>query len=107
MARVGNSPTEVTTEELQAQIATLKDDIAALTKTMADYGSAQGKAAKASAQAALTEARARGAEHVAHAQQSALDAYGEMENRVRENPSAAMGLAAGLGFLVGLLAARR
>nr|WP_319250013.1 DUF883 domain-containing protein [uncultured Celeribacter sp.] len=107
MARTTAAQTDVTTADLQAQIATLKEDISALTKTMADYGTAQGKAARTQAQEALEEARAKGAEQAAALQKTAVESYGQVEDKVRENPSASVGIAAGIGFLVGLVAARR
>ena len=49
----------------------------------------------------------KGEEGLAQAQKSASDAYHQTEASVRENPAAAVGIAAAIGFVVGLLAGRR
>ncbi|MDO5642370.1 MAG: DUF883 domain-containing protein [Paracoccus sp. (in: a-proteobacteria)] len=62
------------------------------------------------AEAARDEARrlyrrgAEGAHQLAH---QAEDYYDELSTAVRRNPAQALGIAAGVGFLVGLLIARR
>ncbi len=99
-----NTPSQ---EELIAQIDTIKSDIGALTKLMADYAGAKEEEiesrlkdtadrAKAHGQLAADQAKAQAAEFGAHA------------NRfVAEKPGMALGIAAGFGFLVGMLGARR
>lgn len=95
------------TEELQKQVAALKDDVAALTSALEEYGAAQGAHLKSSAQNAAREAVRTGEETLHAAQDQAARAYHNSEKHIRENPAAAVGLAAGIGFVVGLFAGRR
>ena len=106
-AETNNFRAEASSAELQAQIAALKSDIAALTSTIADYGKAKGKSAAASAKATMEDARAKGGEQLAVFQDEAVKAYRSVETSARENPAAAVGIAAGIGFLFGLLTTRR
>lgn len=90
----------VTVEDLSVQIAILKDDIAALTGTISEYGKAKTRDAKNQAKSAAQEYADAGMEKAAAAQHNA-------EDFIRTQPAAAMGIAAGVGFLVGLITARR
>lgn len=105
MARAPES--ELTTAELQEQIATLRGDISELTAALGRYGKAQAEALKAQAEGGLRHAAERGADGMAAASDFAGRKYAETEDYVRTNPATSMGLAAGLGFLIGLLTARR
>jgi ElaB/YqjD/DUF883 family membrane-anchored ribosome-binding protein len=83
----GNKSTSI--DDLAAQIETLKSDLSKLTHSLSDYGVAKTEAAAASARDKATEAQL-------HA-----------EEFVRTQPATSIGLAAGLGFLVGMITARR
>lgn len=109
---------EVNTDDIEQQLAALKADIAGLTKALADYGQAQGNnlSAAASDTAHAAKVKSADAAHQAavHAEEAYLmarakanDALSRTEDSVRQNPAAAVGIAAGLGFLAGLLTARR
>lgn len=98
---------DVSTAELQAQIQTLKNDIAELTATVARYGRAQTEALKAQARTGLRTVAERGQEQMTAAQELAAAKYAETEDYVRAHPATSVGIAAGAGFLVGLLASRR
>ena len=78
-----------TVDDLSAQIQILRDDIASLTSTMGDYGKAKAQEARSTAQDAAAEAQMRA------------------EEFVRSQPTTALGIAAGIGFLFGLVTARR
>ncbi|MEH6648147.1 DUF883 family protein [Sulfitobacter sp.] len=82
-------------EDLSAQIATLKSDLANLTQTMADLGAAK-----------TTEAKT--AENLQNAgRDKILEAQLQAEDFVQKQPATSLGIAAGLGFLVGMITARR
>jgi ElaB/YqjD/DUF883 family membrane-anchored ribosome-binding protein len=98
---------ELSTQELQAQIATLKSDIAELTAAVGRFGKAQSEALAAQARAGLRTVAGKGAEQVSAAQDYAVQTYAQGEDYVRAHPASSVGMAAGLGFLVGLVAARR
>lgn len=99
MAKTTTAQT-VTVDDLSEQIATLKSDIATLTSTMGDLGKAKTHEATQSAKDTV--------DHLATAsRERALDAQKQAEEFVRTQPSTALGLAAGIGFLAGLIMARR
>ena len=106
-ADTNGTTTAAAYNDLEKQIATLKGDIAKLTETVGTYGRAQGRELKSTAAATAELARAKGQEAAAVAQEQATAAYHATEDKVRENPAAAVGIAAGFGFLVGLIASRR
>ncbi len=82
-------------ESLEAQIATLKADLAALSTTIADM-------VKSGAGDYVRQGREQ-----AEAAVDSAYAYGEaLEEKITKNPLAAVLVALGLGFLVGLLSRR-
>ncbi|WP_165767790.1 DUF883 family protein [Marivivens niveibacter] len=107
MARTAASTKDETIDDLHAQIATLKSDIAILTSTVKDLGieKKDNLSAAASAGAEILKMKGQAAMH--DAQVTAKKAAEQAETTVRENPAAAVGIAAGVGFLVGMFAGRR
>ncbi|PRY77197.1 ElaB/YqjD/DUF883 family membrane-anchored ribosome-binding protein [Yoonia maritima] len=93
--------------DINKQMAVLREDIANLTATVADYGKAQGTQLKSVAMDKAANAATAGAATASAAKQTAEAKYAEAENAVRANPGAAVGIAAGLGFVVGMLTSRR
>ncbi|QFU10203.1 hypothetical protein PARPLA_00232 [Rhodobacteraceae bacterium THAF1] len=83
------------TEDLQRQVEMLKSDISKLTESLGDYGRTKGREAQA-------EARRRADELRSEAQAK----YDDVESYVRENPAQALGIAAGIGLLIGMLSRR-
>ncbi|WP_417274610.1 DUF883 family protein [Celeribacter halophilus] len=102
-----NGATQETSAELSAQIETLKADVAELTSTLADYGRARKDLLEHSAEESFDAAKQKGVKTAEQARQQARDAYAGAEKTVRANPAASVGIAAGVGFLAGLLATRR
>lgn len=100
MAKDIGSHKDVTVEDLSIQIAILKDDIAALTGSMGDFSKSKAREATEQAKSAAYSYAEAGKDRASEAQQSA-------EAFVRTQPATAMGIAAGVGFLVGLITARR
>lgn len=94
-------------DDVTLQMMVLREDIAQLTATVAEYGKAQGLQLKSAASQTAADLAQSGTETAAAVKQKAQVAYSDAENTVRENPAAAVGIAAGLGFLVGMLATRR
>jgi len=109
MARVASngSKSEPTTADLQHELEALKQDIANLGATLGEFTRAKGENLKSAAKEQAQHLRSKGEESIAHAQKSAAQAYHHAEDSVRENPAAAVGIAAAIGFMVGLLAGRR
>lgn len=98
---------EVSMEELQQQIAILKDDIATITKTLGDFGKARAQEAKNRGEAAYEDAVNMGKVQAEALGEQASRAISQAEERVRENPTAALGIAAGIGFVLGMISAKR
>lgn len=94
-------------EDMSLQMMVLREDIAQLTAAVAEYGKAQGMNLKSAATQKAAGLAQAGTETAAAVKHKAEDAYSEAENAVRANPAAAVGIAAGVGFLVGMLATRR
>lgn len=107
MAQTAKSNVSELNTDLSAQIAVLKDDIATLTATVAEYGKAQGMHLKTAAADKAADVAASGAATAQALKATAEKTYADTEDAVRANPAAAMGIAAGIGFLVGMLTARR
>lgn len=84
-----------TTEDLSRQVETLKEDIARLTETLGVYGRSKGQEFRAEAQ--------RRADRYRHEAQGRVD---EIEAYVHQNPAQALGIAAGIGLLIGLFSRR-
>lgn len=101
-----NNVSELNTD-VAKQMAILRDDIAALTATVAEYGKAQGALLKTTAAdkaAGLADTGAATAEAI---KAKAEKSYSDAEEAVRLNPATAVGIAASIGFLVGMMTARR
>lgn len=108
---------DVALGDIEAQLAQLTADLGKLSRTVAGLGA--GGAAAAGDQAAqlkqqiaaharsLGEAVAARSEAAGSAaREGLLSAEGRVEERVRAHPLAALGIAAGLGFVAALLAKR-
>lgn len=92
--------TDITIDDLSAQIELLKSDISTLTSTLANYGKAKGTEVTEGAKACVRDLGDAGRER-------ALEAQLQAEEFVRTQPGTALGIAAGIGFIVGLITARR
>lgn len=109
MARTSTNGSTATAsaDDVRDQIAALQADIAELTRTVGEYGRARGGEARTAAQNKAEELRNR-ADHLRHDAEAQLrSGYAQAETAVRDNPAAAVGIAAGLGFIFGLITARK
>ena len=93
--------------DVSRQVAILREDIAALTAAVAEYGKAQGNLLKESASNRAASVANYGAETAQAVKARAEKTYSDTEEAVRANPAAAVGIATGIGFLIGLITARR
>ncbi|MCR9127166.1 MAG: DUF883 domain-containing protein [Rhodobacteraceae bacterium] len=109
MARTNTngSTNDTAMADLTAQIDTLRNDLQALSGTIADLGQAKGEDAAKAARAQADAAQKKGAEAIEQAGAQARELQSHANGFMREQPAVALGLAAGAGFLVGLLGARR
>lgn len=93
--------------DVNQQMSVLREDIANLASAVADYGKAQGQHLKSAASEKAAHAAQAGSATAAAVKEKAEVAYSDAEDAIRANPTAAIGIAAGLGFLVGMIATRR
>jgi len=103
-AKEPNGP--VTTEDLQADIARLKDDIATLTKQLAATGEQSMKTARRAASEGVEQLRTQGEATLADIRSGAKDLEAQISDAVREKPVTSLAIAAGVGFLFALFTRR-
>lgn len=98
---------QVNTLRLKEDLATVLRDAEALIKASAEHGGEKTAEARAKIRESLDAARRR----LHEAEQSAVrhgeEAVHATEDYARRNPWQAMGIAAGIGLVVGVLLARR
>ncbi|MGF0539474.1 DUF883 family protein [Agrobacterium sp. ES01] len=104
--KAGPKTEAATAEDIAAQIDNLRADIAVLTQTVSDFGA--GKADQAVRQAgAFKDTLAENAAAVANdAKDRFVSAESDFEDRIRANPLASVGIAAGVGFLFAIFTRR-
>ena len=98
---------DASAEDVREQISALQADVAALTKAISSYGKAKGADAKAAAELTAEDLKLRAEKLGKDAEAQIRSGYASAEGAVRDNPAAAVGIAAGLGFLLGLITTRR
>jgi ElaB/YqjD/DUF883 family membrane-anchored ribosome-binding protein len=95
------------TDKLVEDLKVVVQDADALLRATADHSGEKAADARRRIQASLDSARAR----LHSVQQSAVelgeDALHDTENYVRQNPWQAVGIAAGVGLILGVLISRR
>ncbi|SMH57058.1 DUF883 family protein [Mesorhizobium australicum] len=102
----GSRATDPSISEMEAQIETLKAEIAKLTAQVQSSGEKSLEALKSIAQEGATQMRAKGEAAVQGLKSEASDIEGEIVARVREKPVTSLAIAAGVGFLFALLTRR-
>jgi ElaB/YqjD/DUF883 family membrane-anchored ribosome-binding protein len=111
--RMKNVTDEATYERLQKDVTAVKNDIAALTEQITDalnaFAGEAGKQARrgykqarANVDSALDDASARGGAMLDAAQDAAYSIEETLEDVITQRPLATVGLALGLGFLIGI-----
>jgi ElaB/YqjD/DUF883 family membrane-anchored ribosome-binding protein len=103
---------KATYERLEKDVAAVKNDIAALTEQITDAlnsfaGTAQKQArrgykqARANVDSALDDASERGGAMMDAAQDAAMSIEESLEDVIAQRPLATVGIALGIGFLIG------
>lgn len=98
---------EATKEQLIADFKVVVADAEALLKATANHGGEELNAVRARAEASLRDVKVRLADAQAALVVSTKEAAKATEVYIHENPWVAVGVAAGVGLLVGLLNGRR
>ncbi|UYV38260.1 DUF883 domain-containing protein [Rhodobacteraceae bacterium D3-12] len=113
MARTSTngSAKDATVADLSAEIETLRKDLGSLTDTIAELGKSKASALKDAASERVKSARdtaqQKGAEAAEKVGAQAQYAQTQANEFIQQKPATAMGIAAGVGFLVGMLSTRR
>jgi ElaB/YqjD/DUF883 family membrane-anchored ribosome-binding protein len=102
-----NVNTEVTTDQLVADLKAVMHDAEALLRATSSQTGERIQEVRAKAEQSLQQARARLSELEREALRRAQEVADATEVYVRENPWQSLGIAAGVGLLVGLLLSRR
>lgn len=93
--------------DLAKQIETLQKDIGELTGLMAEMGKARAARLSDEAEAQAQKLREKGESAATAAKEHVEDLHAQTNAFIRSQPATALGIAAGLGFLFGLLTTRR
>jgi ElaB/YqjD/DUF883 family membrane-anchored ribosome-binding protein len=102
-----DTPESPSVEDLSQQIKDLKADVAKLVETLGSMAKAEGEDLTEDMRARAEKLRKAGAARTAEAEARLSELASEAEVLARERPAAAMGVAAGVGFVLGLILARR
>ncbi len=94
-------------QQLSEQIGILRKDIAEISDTLASLGAHSKEAAAANVKTSVARLQQRGEAGLEMAQSAAEDLGNQAADAVRSQPAAAVGLAIGLGFLLGFVSGRR
>jgi ElaB/YqjD/DUF883 family membrane-anchored ribosome-binding protein len=106
MARAARKE-QITTDKLLADLQTVVADAEALLKATSNQAGEKIQEARAKAEESLAAARERLSGVEEEALRQARELMTEGEEYVRENPWQAVGIAAGVGLLLGLILSRR
>ena len=98
---------DVTTEKLMQDLKTVVGDAEEVLKATAAQSGEQIGRIRARAEDSLRTARARMKDVTQVAEAQAREVAGEVDRRVREQPWTAIGVAAGLGLLMGMILGRK
>jgi len=101
------TPNEVTTDQLLADLKTVMNDAEALLRATSTQTGEKIQEVRARAEESLRQAKARLSSIEDEALRRAREVADATNEYVRENPWQSVGIAAGVGLLLGLLLARR
>jgi ElaB/YqjD/DUF883 family membrane-anchored ribosome-binding protein len=102
-----NASSEVTTDKLVEDLKTVMQDAEALLKATSTQTGERIQEVRARAEESLRQARVRLTQVEEDALKQAREVADATEEYVRENPWQSVGIAAGVGLLLGLLISRR
>ncbi len=107
MAAAGKSATDnKSSTDLEADIEQLKADIERLTKQLSETGEHGYNTARKAAVQGVEQLRVQGEAAVDSLKSNARDLEEQVLVNVREKPVTSLAIAAGLGFLIGLMSRR-
>lgn len=100
------SVTDDTPQDLQEQIAQLKEDIAGIAATLANLGSQSVRDARRGAADVAQDAIQQGEDVFGDLKNRAQELENQLTSTVRERPIAALATALGIGYLLAALSRR-
>ncbi|PZU85355.1 MAG: hypothetical protein DI528_12465 [Shinella sp.] len=102
----GKGNGEATVEDIQAELEKLRNDIAALTQTLASFGNGKLKEAGDRASQLGADVAEASAQYVDTARTGLAAAEQDLEAHIRSRPFQSVAIAAGIGFVAALLTRR-
>ena len=102
-----SKPSDDTTADIEAQLAALRADIAALAASLSALSRSGTSAMQQAATDAYADLKAKGGEDFARAEAKAQQAMADVTDYASKNLLQSLGMAAGLGLVLGLLFGRR
>ncbi|MBB4952228.1 ElaB/YqjD/DUF883 family membrane-anchored ribosome-binding protein [Agrobacterium vitis] len=93
--------------DVEKQLEKLSADIAALTKVIASFGTGKLDEAQQQAKSVAEDISQRSSAAATDIKDRLLAAESDLEGQIRRYPLAAVGIAAGFGFIAALLSSRR
>jgi ElaB/YqjD/DUF883 family membrane-anchored ribosome-binding protein len=106
-ADMAQSDTKATADDLSKQLDALRADVASLTETLGNMTRAEAREAANGAKRVVRKARDGVEQEYDKLHHQAVEAVDHADALIREKPAMAMGIAAGLGLLVGLMMSRK
>ncbi|MBO6903015.1 MAG: DUF883 domain-containing protein [Rhizobiaceae bacterium] len=100
------SGTKNDTDELKAEVAKLRKELSDIAKHVSDVGDMSARTARKAATTKAEELRKQGEAAFDELRESALGYEKQLTASVREKPVTSLAIAAGVGFLLALLARR-
>ncbi|MDX5403493.1 MAG: hypothetical protein LPK02_15100 [Rhodobacterales bacterium] len=104
---MAQTDTKANADDLAKQMETLRADVAQLTETLARLTRAEAEEAAAGARRFARKARNGVEQEYDKLHVQAVEAVDHADALIREKPGMAMGIAAGVGLLAGLMLSRR
>ncbi|MEM9013080.1 MAG: hypothetical protein AAGE18_17810 [Pseudomonadota bacterium] len=98
---------DVTLDQLAEQIDVLRNEISDLTRSAAAFAQQKGDAALQDARSKADRALAQGSDKLEDVRETLEHLPDRTKEAVQQRPLMALGVAAGIGLLVGLLSGRR
>lgn len=96
-----------TPADLSDQIETLRNDLTGLTEIITEMGKAKVADVADSAKSKAADLRGRAAAQAEVAKDQAAELQSQAHDFIRNQPATALGIAAGIGFLIGFMGSRK
>jgi len=106
MAAAPTTKTEISGADIEAQLSQLREDVSTLAKSVGALGAAKTASLKRGAKKRLDGIGEASDEAIAALGQQVTEMEQQIAGHVRERPLTALGVAAGVGFLIALMLRR-